>query len=45
VVLTEFEEVSFRELSEEWDEPLGTLLSRKARAMEKIRQALKKGGF
>jgi RNA polymerase sigma factor (sigma-70 family) len=45
VVLTEFEEVSFRELSEEWDEPMGTLLSRKARAMEKIRKALKKGGL
>ena len=45
VVLTEFEDVSFRELSEELGEPIGTLLSRKARAMEKIREALKKGGI
>jgi RNA polymerase sigma factor (sigma-70 family) len=44
VVLTEFEDISFRELSEEWGEPIGTLLSRKARAMEKIRETLKKGG-
>ncbi len=44
VVLTEFEDMSFKELSDEWDEPIGTLLSRKARAMEKIREKLKKGG-
>jgi RNA polymerase sigma factor (sigma-70 family) len=44
VVLTEFEDISFKELSDEWDEPIGTLLSRKARAMEKIREKLKKGG-
>ena len=37
---TEFEGRSFKELSEEWGIPLGTLLARKSRALEKIRQML-----
>ncbi len=45
VIATEFEDISFRELVEEWDEPIGTLLSRKARAVEKIKNILLKGGI
>lgn len=37
---TEFEGRSFRELSQEWNVPLGTLLARKSRALEKIRRLL-----
>ena len=47
IVLTEFEGRSFKELSTEWEVPVGTLLSRKSRAMNKIRERLvhfKKGG-
>jgi RNA polymerase sigma factor (sigma-70 family) len=39
-IATEIDDRSFRELSEEWDEPVGTLLSRKSRAREKLRQML-----
>jgi len=39
-IATEIEERSFRELSKDWDEPIGTLLSRKSRATEKLRQQL-----
>jgi RNA polymerase sigma factor (sigma-70 family) len=39
-IATEIDERSFRELSEDWDEPIGTLLSRKSRATEKLRQQL-----
>jgi RNA polymerase sigma factor (sigma-70 family) len=39
-IATEIDERSFRELSEDWDEPVGTLLSRKSRATEKLRQRL-----
>lgn len=37
---TEFEGRTFRELSEEWDVPIGTLLSRKSRAIRKLALAL-----
>lgn len=37
---TEIEGRSFRDLAEEWDEPVGTLLSRKSRAAAKLRQLL-----
>ena len=32
---------TFRELSEEWGVPLGTLLARKSRAIAKVREALR----
>ncbi len=37
---TEVDGRSFRDLAEEWDEPIGTLLSRKSRATAKLRQLL-----
>ena len=40
IILTEFEGRSFKEISDEWDIPIGTLLSRKSRAMSKIRERL-----
>lgn len=40
LIATEFEGRKFRELSEEWGVPLNTLLSRKARALKKLNQAL-----
>jgi RNA polymerase sigma factor (sigma-70 family) len=39
-IATEIEGQSFRELAEDWDEPFGTLLSRKSRATEKLRRML-----
>jgi RNA polymerase sigma factor (sigma-70 family) len=36
VVATEFEDRTFRELSEEWQVPIGTLLSRKSRALRRL---------
>jgi RNA polymerase sigma factor (sigma-70 family) len=39
-IATEIDGRSFRELSEDWDEPMGTLLSRKSRATEKLRTML-----
>ncbi len=39
-IATEIDGLSFRELSEEWDEPIGTLLSRKSRATARLRQQL-----
>jgi RNA polymerase sigma factor (sigma-70 family) len=39
-IATEIEGQSFRELAEEWEEPIGTLLSRKSRATEKLRKLL-----
>jgi RNA polymerase sigma factor (sigma-70 family) len=36
IMLTEFEGISFNELSEKWDIPVGTLLSRKHRALAKL---------
>lgn len=40
VIATEFDDRSFRELSEEWGVPIGTLLARKSRALQKIKQKL-----
>ncbi|MDH4272329.1 MAG: sigma-70 family RNA polymerase sigma factor [Candidatus Aminicenantes bacterium] len=37
VLATEMEGRTFKELSEEWDIPIGTLLARKSRALEKTR--------
>jgi RNA polymerase sigma factor (sigma-70 family) len=37
---TEIDGFTFRDLAEEWDEPIGTLLSRKSRAVAKLRQLL-----
>jgi RNA polymerase sigma factor (sigma-70 family) len=39
-IATEIDGRTFRELAEESDEPIGTLLSRKSRATEKLRQLL-----
>ena len=41
VVETEMNGRTFRELSDEWGIPLGTLLARKSRAIAKVRDALK----
>jgi len=40
VIATEFEGRGFRELSEEWGVPIGTLLARKSRALRRIRDNL-----
>ncbi len=40
VIETELNERTFKELSEKWGVPLGTLLSRKSRALAKIADAL-----
>ena len=42
VIETEFNSRSFRELSEQWKIPIGTLLARKSRALRKIRKTLEK---
>jgi len=42
VIATELEGRTFRELSEEWGVPIGTLLARKHRAARKLRAALAK---
>ncbi len=39
-IATEFEGRTFRELSDTWEEPIGTLLSRKHRAVRKVKSAL-----
>jgi RNA polymerase sigma factor (sigma-70 family) len=39
-IATEIDGQSFRELAEDWDEPIGTLLSRKSRATAKLREML-----
>jgi RNA polymerase sigma factor (sigma-70 family) len=44
IIATEFEEMTFREIAEEYEVPIGTLLSRKARALQKIKKILTKGG-
>jgi RNA polymerase sigma factor (sigma-70 family) len=41
VIETELNGRSFRELSEEWGIPLGTLLARKSRALAKVRESLR----
>jgi len=43
LVATELEGRSFRELAEEWDVPIGTLLARKHRAIHALRKALEGG--
>ena len=40
LIATELKGKSFRELSEAWDEPIGTLLSRKSRAVKALRQLM-----
>ena len=40
IIATEFEQHTFEELSEEWGVPLGTLLSRKHRALSKLHRIL-----
>ncbi|MPN02121.1 hypothetical protein SDC9_149334 [bioreactor metagenome] len=40
LIATELKGKSFRELAEEWDEPLGTLLSRKSRAVKNLKAFL-----
>jgi RNA polymerase sigma factor (sigma-70 family) len=40
ILATEFEGRSFKELAKEWNVPLGTLLARKSRALEKLRKQL-----
>jgi RNA polymerase sigma factor (sigma-70 family) len=40
-IATTFEGRTFRELSEQWGIPIGTLLSQKHRAVQKIRSALR----
>jgi len=42
VIATELEGWTFEELAEEWDEPIGTLLSRKSRAIKKLNAVLSK---
>ena len=39
-IATEFEGRTYRELSVMWEEPIGTLLSRKKRAVRKVKSAL-----
>lgn len=40
IIETEFEGRSFRELAQNWDVPIGTLLARKSRGLRTIRAAL-----
>jgi RNA polymerase sigma factor (sigma-70 family) len=40
-VATELKGMSFKELSEQWQEPVGTLLSRKCRAVKALQEMLK----
>ena len=40
LIATELKGKTFRELSEAWNEPIGTLLSRKSRAVKTLRQML-----
>ncbi|MCK9424290.1 MAG: RNA polymerase sigma factor [Bacteroidales bacterium] len=40
IIATEFEHQTYEELSEEWDVPVGTLLSRKHRALSKLHKIL-----
>lgn len=40
ILATEIEGRTFKELAGEWEVPLGTLLARKSRALEKIRKRL-----
>jgi RNA polymerase sigma-70 factor (ECF subfamily) len=40
IIATEFEERSYEDLSDEWEVPVGTLLSRKHRALSKLHKIL-----
>ena len=40
IIATEFENQTYEELAEEWEVPLGTLLSRKHRALSKLNRIL-----
>jgi RNA polymerase sigma factor (sigma-70 family) len=40
ILATEFEGRSYKHLAKEWGVPLGTLLARKSRGLEKIRKRL-----
>lgn len=40
VIATEFEGISYRDLSEQWRIPVGTLLARKSRALKKIKNEM-----
>ena len=40
IIATEFENQTYEDLSEEWDIPLGTLLSRRHRALSKLQKIL-----
>lgn len=40
LIATELKGKSFRDLSEEWNEPIGTLLSRKSRAVKTLKKLL-----
>lgn len=40
LIATEFEGWSFRELSQKWEIPIGTLLARKSRALQNIKEKL-----
>lgn len=42
IVATEFEGYSFEELSQKWDTPIGTLLSRKHRAVAQLQKLVRK---
>jgi DNA-directed RNA polymerase specialized sigma24 family protein len=44
LIATEIEGYSFAELSELWNVPLGTLLSQKSRALNKVKKALMQPG-
>ena len=39
-IATELEGKTFRELSEQWNEPIGTLLSRKSRTIKLLKEKL-----
>ena len=41
ILAVEMEGRTYRDLAEEWDEPVGTLLSRKSRAIKKLQTQLK----
>jgi RNA polymerase sigma factor (sigma-70 family) len=43
LIATELEGAGYRELSERWDEPIGTLLARKHRALRSLRKTLEGG--
>jgi RNA polymerase sigma factor (sigma-70 family) len=44
VAATEFDDRSFKELAEQWDTPIGTLLARKSRALKHIGAFLQSNG-